>query len=183
MSILREEDLRHSAVEEVARQMLIAARTAPKGKGRDTLRMALVTREESGVTINQLASKMQEMAESEQAPKFFLRDAENLAQSSCIVLIGTVIKPLGLPQCGLCGFADCAAKQAQPLSPCAFNTIDLGIAVGSAASIAADARIDNRIMYSIGRAAAELKLLGEEPMVIMGIPLSISSKNPFFDRN
>ena len=56
-----------------------------------------------------------------------------------------------------------------------------GIALGSAVSLAADARIDNRIMFTVGKAAAALGLLGEYKMVI-GIPLSVSAKTPFFDR-
>jgi uncharacterized ferredoxin-like protein len=37
-------------------------------------------------------------------------------------------------------------------------------------------------MYSIGRAAINLKLLGNDVIIAYGIPLSISGKNPFFDR-
>ena len=66
--------------------------------------------------------------------------------------------------------------------PCTFNTGDLGIAIGSAVSVAMDHRVDNRIMYTVGQAAMELRLLGDDVPVIYGIPLSISSKNPFFDR-
>ena len=65
---------------------------------------------------------------------------------------------------------------------CAYTGIDLGIAVGSAVSTATDARVDNRIMFSIGRAAQEMHLLGEDVCQIMGIPLSASGKSPFFDR-
>ena len=59
--------------------------------------------------------------------------------------------------------------------------IDLGIAVGSAVSVAADMRIDNRVMFSVGKAAQSMKLLGECTR-IMGIPLSVSGKSPMFDR-
>ncbi|MGB4438846.1 MAG: ferredoxin domain-containing protein [Sedimentibacter sp.] len=58
----------------------------------------------------------------------------------------------------------------------------MGIAIGSAASIAMDERVDNRIMHSVGIAAADLKLLGEETKIVYGIPLYIGSKNVFFDR-
>jgi uncharacterized ferredoxin-like protein len=69
-----------------------------------------------------------------------------------------------------------------PEHPCAFNTGDLGIAIGSAVSVAMDARVDNRIMFSIGKAVKDMKLLGEEVKIIYGIPLSIAGKNLFFDR-
>jgi len=49
-------------------------------------------------------------------------------------------------------------------------------------SAAADRRIDCRVMYSIGRAAVDAKLLGKEVKIAYGIPLSATGKNPFFDR-
>jgi len=36
-------------------------------------------------------------------------------------------------------------------------------------------------MFTIGKAAASLGLMGEHELV-MGIPLSVSGKSPFFDR-
>ena len=58
--------------------------------------------------------------------------------------------------------------------------MDLGIALGSAVKTAADLNIDNRMMYTIGSAAKALGLLDAD--VIIGIPLSVSGKNIFFDR-
>ena len=66
---------------------------------------------------------------------------------------------------------------------CSFNTGDLGIAVGSAAAMAADFRIDNRIMYTAGKVAVELGMLGDEIMIAYGIPLAAKNKNRFFDRS
>lgn len=65
---------------------------------------------------------------------------------------------------------------------CSFNSGDLGIAVGSAVSVATDHRVDNRIMYSAGKAALELGLLGDGVAIAFGVPLSATGKNPFFDR-
>jgi len=65
---------------------------------------------------------------------------------------------------------------------CSFNVGDLGIALGSAVALAADLRIDNRIMYTAGKAALELGLLGEAVELAYGIPLAARGKNPFFDR-
>jgi len=48
--------------------------------------------------------------------------------------------------------------------------------------MATDYRVDNRIMFTIGKAASSLGLLGDHKL-IMGIPLSVSGKSPFFDRN
>ncbi|MEA4966539.1 MAG: ferredoxin domain-containing protein [Bacteroidaceae bacterium] len=48
--------------------------------------------------------------------------------------------------------------------------------------MAADNRIDSRAMYSVGIAAKELGFYGEEVAYGFAIPLSVSSKSPFFDR-
>ncbi|MCK4639266.1 MAG: ferredoxin domain-containing protein, partial [Bacteroidales bacterium] len=45
-----------------------------------------------------------------------------------------------------------------------------------------DNRVDNRIMYTAGQAVIELGLLGEDVKIVYVIPLSATSKNPFFDR-
>ena len=57
----------------------------------------------------------------------------------------------------------------------------LGIAIGSAVSIAADDRVDSRVMFSIGVAAVRLEML-PGAKIVYGIPLSAKKKNPFFDR-
>ena len=80
----------------------------------------------------------------------------------------------------MCGFSNCAEKNMHPKHPCVFNSGDLGIAIGSAVSVAMDNRVDNRIMYTVGQALPELGVFGNEIRIIYGIPLSISEKNPFF---
>ena len=42
--------------------------------------------------------------------------------------------------------------------------------------------IDNRIMYSIGSTCLKLKLFSPGVKQALGIPLSVTGKNPFFDR-
>jgi len=159
-----------------ARGACIAARTAPKGKGKDLLVTAVLTGEEKSI----LTDRMRLIAEREGVPGF-TRDAENIDRSPVLILVGTRKAPLGLKYCGLCGYADCAAMTAEN-GTCAFNPGDLGIALGSAVSRLADLRIDNRIMYTVGLAARELTTLGEQVELIYGIPLSVSGKSPFFDR-
>jgi uncharacterized ferredoxin-like protein len=82
----------------------------------------------------------------------------------------------------MCGFSDCTEKELHPNHPCVFNSGDLGIAVGSAASVAMDCRVDNRILYTAGQALLEMGVLGKDVKIAYGIPLGISGKNPFFDR-
>ena len=175
---LFEEDLKEDAVIDVARAMMVAARTAPKAKGVDNLRIAFV----NTIGKEEIANEMKNMVERGEAASFFLRDAQNLINSDGLVLIGTSIHPMRLDNCGLCGFANCEEKEKFPFAPCAFNTGDLGIAVGSAVSIAADKRVDNRVMFSVGMGARKLALLGSDVKIIHGLVLSIKGKNIFFDR-
>jgi uncharacterized ferredoxin-like protein len=178
MPIIFEEKIREKTIVEAANQIMIAARTAPKAKGMDNLVIAKIDKEQ----ILQVADKMKELVSNKEAAEFFLRDADTILKTECVLLIGTRIKPLGSPHCGLCGFKNCEEKNTFPNVPCHFNVVDLGIAIGSAVGKASDLRIDNRVMRSVGMATGFLKLLGEDVKIIYGIPLSVSSKSPFFDR-
>lgn len=156
--ILNERDARHEHILQVARQMMTAARTAPKGKGIDIIEVALITDEE----IKQLSDTMIAMVE-EHGMKFFLRDADNILSAECVVLIGTREQTQGL-NCGHCGFATCAGRTDGV--PCALNSIDVGIAIGSACATAADLRVDTRVMFSAGLAAQRLNWLKDCKMVM-----------------
>ena len=177
MGILKEPEIVDKVVLEVARKMVVAARTAPKTRGRNTIETLII----KGKDRKQLADQMKQLGKDSGA-HYFGRDGENILRAPAIVLIGTKIQPMDLPACGLCGFSDCKTKKEHPENPCAFNNIDLGIAIGSAVSVAMDNRIDNRVMYTIGMAALKLELLGPGVKIAMGIPLSATSKNIFFDR-
>ena len=171
--ILNERDIRHAHVIEIAKQMMTAARTAPKGKGFDRIEVALVT----GEDLNILSTRMVEMGE-ELGFKFFLRDAENILSAECLILIGTNEQAQGL-NCGHCGYDTCVDRKQGV--PCAINSVDVGIAIGSACATAADCRVDTRVMFSAGLTAQKLGWLGTCKQVY-AIPVSASSKNPFFDR-
>ena len=96
--IQNERASRHEHVLDVARQMMTAARTAPKGKGVDIIEIAMVT----GDDLKVLSDKMVAMVE-EHGMKFFLRAAViiclatsntcswRLARSFCIIIL-TFIK-------------------------------------------------------------------------------------------
>jgi uncharacterized ferredoxin-like protein len=171
--IQNERTLRHEQVLAIARQMMVAARTAPKGKGIDIIEVALVTDED----IRRLSDHMIAMSQ-ENGMKFFLRDADNILSAECIVLIGTHEQAQGL-NCAHCGFATCGERPEGV--PCAINSVDVGIAIGSACATAADHRVDTRVMFSAGLAAQSLNLL-DGCRQVYAIPVSASSKNPFFDR-
>lgn len=162
---------------DVAQEMALAARTAPKGRGRDQLHFAILTDGEKGT----LAERMNKIGEDEEIA-FFVRDAQNVRSVPVILLLGTECSPLEIPHCGYCGLADCEENRESQTAHCAFSVGDLGIAVGSAVAYAAHRHIDNRVMFSAGRAALETGHLPLPVKVAYGIPLSATGKNPFFDR-
>lgn len=178
MKQYKEEEIRDETVFALAGKIAVAARTAPKGKGVDNLEIAVLDKD----GILEVSNTIKKMSDEEGLPGFFLRDADNILSASAMLVLGTKIEPMGLNPCGLCGFENCDGKREHPDAPCAFNTGDLGIAIGSAVSMAADNRLDNRVMYTVGIAALKMKLLGDKVKVAYGIPLSATSKSPFFDR-
>lgn len=171
--IQNERNTRNERILRAAEMMMNAARTAPKGRGLDYLEVATITENE----IFQLADMMEKIGE-EQNASFFHRDAENIRNAGAVVLIGTRNQPIGL-NCMLCGFSTCNQKPSA--IPCVFNTVDVGIAVGSACAMAQKLCIDTRVMFSAGKSAERLNFL-PDCQTIFAIPLSVSSKNPFFDR-
>lgn len=171
--ILNEREIRNEQVLRIGMQMMTAARTAPKGKGIDIIEVAMVT----GEDLKVLSDKMVAMAE-ELGMKFFLRDADNILSAECVVLIGTREQAQGL-NCGHCGYTVCGNRPEGV--PCAINSVDVGIAIGSACATAADHRVDTRVMFSAGLAAQRLDWL-KGCKQVFAIPVSASSKNPFFDR-
>lgn len=168
-----EEDIRNENIKDIAKMLMTAARTAPKARGNDNLVLAVATDD----TIVEIAEKMKQLA-VERNMDFLNRDAENILNCGAVVLFGMKISPLGL-NCGACGFATCGEKPKNV--PCFFNANDLGIAIGSAASLAADLRVDSRVMFSVGQAVLALNMMPECSMVL-ALPLAVKGKSIFFDR-
>jgi uncharacterized ferredoxin-like protein len=165
--------------------MAAAATTAPKSKGFDDLTIEIV----SGPTIQQIAKEIEKMRQDDLTSRtfwFLEPDAEALKECAAIFLIGIHAKrpPLTL-DCKACGFETCeeyeeAIRQKKTTALCAFKILDLGIALSSAITVAAQHFIDNRMMWSVGMAAQRLGLI--EGDMILGIPLAAKGSNPFFDR-
>lgn len=164
------------AVMTAADLIAAAARTAPKTRGIDNLKIAVVT----GDDITLLRDKMTELSASKQKPSL-KRDAANLRDVKAVLILGIKSNPAGL-NCGFCNSPTCDELLSKG-GVCSFNNMDLGIAMCSAAALASNLRIDNRIMYSIGLAVMDTNLFGEDVASAVGIPLSVTGKNPFFDRN
>jgi uncharacterized ferredoxin-like protein len=169
-------ELEKAAVLDVVQHMAASARTAPKGRGIDNIECFSIDDE---ATKKRLVEKMLEIAKSDNRPTFD-RDSKPLLSCHAILLIGAKDNPAGL-NCGLCGYKTCDLLKKSG-GMCAFNSMDLGIAAGSAIAIASSFHIDNRLMYSIGKASMDLGLFSKDVRQALGIPLSVTGKNPFFDR-
>ena len=169
-----ERDIRDALVADGAKAMMVAARTAPKAKGVDLIEIVLIDRRDE---LEQLSAAMHSKAE-ECGMGFLHRDAENILSGSALLLLGTRAQTLSL-NCGYCGYPHCSAKP--EANPCAFNSIDLGIAVGSACATAADRRLDTRVMFSAGWVAKGMGLM-PGCTEVLAIAISATAKNPFFDR-
>ncbi len=181
MPIIKGLDSEKEALLELAKMILVSARTAPKSKGLDSIQTALLTGKEK----DNIAEKMRSYAASK--GDNWYRDAKNIEDSAVLVLIGVQGVPIDLINCGLCGFKTCedlleARKKSHGPSPCcAFKLMDLGIALGSGAKTSSIHNVDCRIMYRPGKAAKELGYMKDVDLVIV-IPLSASGKNIYFDR-
>ena len=161
-----------------AARMCAAARTSPKAHGKDTIHTIVLTGEDK----DRLADEMEKLGTElmgDKMPTWYGRDANNVRASNALVLIGADRKPRNVPNCGTCGFKDCAGC-AKAGGTCAVAFIDLGIALAAAESVAKDDKVDCRIMFSVGKTAEHLQLV---PNVCwQGIPISITGKDIFRDR-
>lgn len=148
-----------------ANLMAVSAKTAPKARGRDNIVVKVLSTHEE---LEALARKMEELAKD--FGDFFLRDAQNVRNSSAVVLIGCKLIELGLKK----------PRNWSLDADTVCNLVNLGIALGSAVKTASMMNVDNRIMFSAGVAAQELKLLDAD--YVFAIPLSATSKSIYFDR-
>ncbi len=172
----------------VAMVMAASARTAPKTRGLDSVKTLVL----DGEDVEKLAIGMERKAEKmpPNTAAILKGNAGNVRVSSCVLLIGVTGEPKRIESplnCGACGYDSCASLAGAPRKTkdfngptCIFQAMDLGIALGSAVKAASEFNIDNRMMYSIGVAAKEMQLLDAD--IIIGIPLAVAGKSPFFDR-
>ena len=162
--------------------MTIAAKTAPKTSGKDYIGIKIVTGEE----LDKLAEAMVEFGVQHNKQNFD-RDGGNVKNSDAVLLLSldNAAKPAGL-NCGACGKTFCTDLQPEEgpefMGPlCAWRLIDLGIALGSAVKTASIFNLDNRIMYRVGVVARKMGLV--EGQIVVGILVSVTGKNLYFDRS
>ncbi|WP_053955725.1 ferredoxin domain-containing protein [Inediibacterium massiliense] len=174
--IIKSEQAQIEAVKTIAQLMVAAARTAPKANALDRLEILIIEGKEKDI----LADEMKRISK-ETGVEFIGRDGYNVDDALLVVLFGTRIEPIDCPNCGFCGHENCGENRKNK-GICVFNPGDLGIAIGSAISIAANHRCDNRVMFSAGKAALNLGYFHPDVKIAYGVPLSISGKSPFVDR-
>lgn len=184
-----------SAVETVLGLMALAARTAPKSFGMDCLEIQmLTTAERRRITshMRAMGERKSAAAKTENKAKALTLDwncdAETLERADGILLLGIKGTKVGGVNCGGCGFATCAEMLKAPRPKgdfpgpyCMYRLWDLGIAVSSAVAVAAHHFLDNRMFQKLGAAAIELGIMNQSAPII-GIGVSCSAKNIFFDR-
>ncbi len=163
--MLDEGGILREAILDIAKLMVIAAKTSPKARGIDNIVVGVIDRREE---LEALADKMDEL--SRVYGEFFARDAQNVRNSVAVVLIGCRIASINLK----------TPRDWKIDADTVCSIVNLGIALGSAVKIASMLNVDNRIMFTVGVAAQEMKLIDAD--YVFGIPLSATSKNIYFDR-
>ena len=136
--ITKSGEMEARAVDQVVELMALAARTAPKAKGVDNL---VVVAARAKVK-DQLSAEMRRIVQEDNGLPNFERDAGNVDKAAVVLLLGQRVKPLGPRPCGFCGYKDCE-ENLKNSGLCAISIGDLGIALGSAVSVAAQHHVDN----------------------------------------
>ncbi len=171
-----------------AQLMAAAARTAPKGGGKDFLEIVII---DSPEDLKKIAAKMAEFAPDSTNEAYWNRDALNCEQAEAVLFVGLAEFNAAGYDCGACGHATCgdfkAARQVfdKPMGysgpHCVMRMMDIGCALSSAAKAGSLLSVDTRVQQRVGAAARALGYVSGE--VVMGIPLGVYGKSPFHDRS
>jgi uncharacterized ferredoxin-like protein len=192
------EDLIRGGLRHVAELCAMAATTAPKSGGQLFLKGARPFLEirliEDRGTLNRISDWMRERG-SKRGDPIWSRDAETAAKTDQILFIGLANWYPPVYDCGACGFATCAefmnSSPTQRTNPgaddwefagpiCQIRCVDLGVAVGSAAKEASSHGVDTRCQTRTAAAARHLGIISAD--LAVGLAMSVSHKNIFFDR-
>ncbi|MCS7095471.1 MAG: DUF2148 domain-containing protein [Nitrososphaerota archaeon] len=158
MTIIGSDKAEAEAAFAAAKLMVASARTAPKARGIDKVTAAIVTGEDK----DKLADAMTRITGLPIPEERLKKQIMNVNNADAVVLIGV------------------KTDDVKDENDWVMRLVDLGIAIGSAVKTASILNIDNRVMFTVGKAAQELKLL--EGDIIFGIPISVRGSNIFFDR-
>lgn len=167
--------------------MAASACTAPKAGGKDFIEIVVITKDED---LRKIAESMKEYAPKSTNEAYWLRDASNIENSDALLLVGLKEANTAGYDCGGCGYPTCGefkkSRQMQEKEMgytgphCVMRMIDIGVALSSAAKTASLLNVDNRVQQRVGAAAKALGMIKGE--VVMGIPVSITGKSIYYDR-
>ncbi|MHB1417710.1 MAG: DUF2148 domain-containing protein, partial [Chloroflexota bacterium] len=152
MARIDSKEAEQEALALAAKLMASVARTAPKTRGLDSVKTVILTGEDLEALAVAMEAKVDQKAH--RLP-FFARDAKNVRAADAVLLIGVTGEPKKAQDplnCGACGYGSCAEFIAADKNEgedyrgplCMFQSLDLGIALGAAAKLAADLNVDNR---------------------------------------
>ena len=194
--IVRFDDLRGPVVRHVGQLMAAAAMTAPKSGGQLLGAGAPVFLETVLVDDRAVLARLAEWMRArgkERREAIWFRDADAADTIDAALFVGLVNPYPPNYDCGACGYATCAEflnatktlrEQSAELEftgpTCTLRSIDLGVAVGSAARTAAVHCLDCRCQTRIAVAARTLGLI--EADVAVALSLSLTHKAVTFDR-
>ena len=198
MPILRDDEVVEEAALSVGRMMLAAARTAPVRGGVNVLEGCLVY---GASDMDRIVLELEEMAgvrrENHEKNWALLREANMVRKSSAVLLLGfrRAYDAFG-EACGRClgdqgepggrtkctRFVETEKLKEHPIRGpvCSYRMNDFGYGVGSALWMAQMLLVDASPRYLLGLAALRMKLLPRSPLIV-GIPISVTSKSPFRD--
>ncbi|MDD5610589.1 MAG: DUF2148 domain-containing protein [Candidatus Omnitrophica bacterium] len=191
-------NLEKSGLEIVAKLMAVSARTAPKSGGIDHVQIMIADSKEQKSIANimckigeEICNKLPNNKLGNAIRQDWESDAKTIAASGLLMLIGVEGRKIIGLNCGGCGFSTCSemlkhpqvsiVENSFPGPYCIFKVMDLSIATTSAVKTAMEHNVDNRMMYKAGVAALKLGILNPCDLII-GIPLSATGKNIYFDR-
>lgn len=185
------------SVRHVAKLCAVAAMTAPKSGGQLFLKggkpfIETVIVEDKAI-LKKLADWLRAQGDRHKETIWY-RDADTAEKLDLVLFIGLAGWYPPQYDCGACGYATCAeflkakpgyqthgSEDWQFSGPiCQLRALDLGIAVGSAAKTASLNNVDARCQTRIAAAARHLKLI--EADLAVALPMSVSHKNIFFDK-
>jgi uncharacterized ferredoxin-like protein len=175
-------------VTEIAVKLMAAsARTAPKAGGKDFIEIVVITNDND---LKKIAEAMRGYAPRSTNEAYWFRDASNIENSEALLLVGLSEPVTAGYDCGACGYPACGEfEKNRKLTDtemgysgphCAMRMIDIGVALSSAAKTASILNVDNRVQQRVGAAARAIGLIKGD--VVMGIPVSITGKSIYFDR-
>ncbi len=176
-----------ATIETVINLMAASAITAPKAGGKDCLEIVALTEADD---LQKIANEMRSYAHKSSKENYWHRDAANAECAQGLLLIGLAGPVTAGYDCGGCGYSTCKEfEDSRELKDftmgytgphCIMRTMDIGVALSSAAKQASLLNIDNRVQQRVGATARALGYINCE--VAMGIPVSIHGKSIFYDR-